>query len=100
MFIIGMDLDSRVFFGSLTLLIVFPTCIKLFNLLIAYTKDSTLNGIYLERLWKLYIHFEDLIRKETLQNNKQNHLGKRIKKFPKKIWNSLKSKYKGRINEK
>lgn len=34
MFVIGMDLDSRVFFGSLTLLIGLPTCIKLFNWLI------------------------------------------------------------------
>ena len=74
--------------------------IKLFNLLIAYTKDSIVNEIYLDRLWKLYIHFEDLIRKETLQNKKQNHLGKRVKKLPKKIWNSLKNKYQGRINEK
>lgn len=74
--------------------------IKLFTLLISYTKSSTINEIYLERLWKLQTHFEDLIRKETLQNTKQKFPGKRIVKLPKKIWNSLKSKYKGRINEK
>lgn len=31
MFVIGMDIDSRTYFGSLTLLIGLPTCIKLFN---------------------------------------------------------------------
>lgn len=69
--------------------------IKLFTLLISYTKSSIINEIYLERLWKLQTHFEDLIRKETLQNAKQNFLGKRIVKLPKKIWNSLRNKYKG-----
>jgi heme/copper-type cytochrome/quinol oxidase subunit 1 len=31
MFVVGMDLDSRVYFGSLTILIGLPTSIKLFN---------------------------------------------------------------------
>lgn len=31
MFVIGMDIDSRSYFGSLTILIGLPTCIKLFN---------------------------------------------------------------------
>lgn len=31
MFVIGMDLDSRMYFGSVTVLIGLPTCIKLFN---------------------------------------------------------------------
>lgn len=31
MFVIGMDLDSRLYFGSITVLIGLPTCIKLFN---------------------------------------------------------------------
>jgi len=31
MFVIGMDVDSRAYFGSITLLIGLPTCIKIFN---------------------------------------------------------------------
>ena len=31
MFVIGMDLDSRTYFGSITVLIGLPTCIKVFN---------------------------------------------------------------------
>jgi len=31
MFVVGMDIDSRAYFGSLTLFIGLPTCIKLFN---------------------------------------------------------------------
>nr|UYP51016.1 cytochrome oxidase subunit I [Trypanoplasma borreli] len=31
MFVIGMDIDSRAYFGSLSLLIGLPTCIKIFN---------------------------------------------------------------------
>ena len=31
MFLVGMDLDSRLYFGSLTIMIGLPTSIKLFN---------------------------------------------------------------------
>nr|AAC38978.1 cytochrome c oxidase subunit 1 [Bodo saltans] len=31
MFVVGLDLDTRAYFGSITLLIGLPTCIKLFN---------------------------------------------------------------------
>jgi len=31
MFTVGLDLDSRVYFGVVTLIIGVPTCIKLFN---------------------------------------------------------------------
>jgi heme/copper-type cytochrome/quinol oxidase subunit 1 len=31
MFTVGLDLDSRVYFGIVTLLIGVPTCIKIFN---------------------------------------------------------------------
>jgi len=31
MFVVGMDLDSRAYFGMITLLIGLPTCIKLYN---------------------------------------------------------------------
>ncbi len=31
MFVVGLDLDSRMYFGSVTVLIGLPTCIKLFN---------------------------------------------------------------------
>lgn len=31
MFTVGLDLDSRSYFGSITLIIGVPTCIKIFN---------------------------------------------------------------------
>jgi len=31
MFTVGLDIDSRVYFGVVTLIIGIPTCIKLFN---------------------------------------------------------------------
>lgn len=43
MFVIGMDIDSRAYFGSLTILIGLPTCIKLFNWLYSFLFYDLLN---------------------------------------------------------
>lgn len=43
MFVIGMDIDSRAYFGSLTILIGLPTCIKLFNWLYSFLFYDLIN---------------------------------------------------------
>lgn len=43
MFVIGMDIDSRSYFGSLTILIGLPTCIKLFNWLYSFLFYDLIN---------------------------------------------------------
>lgn len=45
MLVVGLDLDSRAYFGSLTLLIGLPTCIKLFNYFYSFLFYDLLNVI-------------------------------------------------------
>lgn len=49
MFTIGLDLDSRSYFGSITLLIGLPTCIKLFNWFYTFC--------FYDFLWTIEIYF-------------------------------------------